>query len=476
MLEPERTVNDPINVYRLMADHWELPDDLVGGTMQMRAKANKWLPAADKETVRNWENRVSRSILDNKYSDALETLVSKPFSKEVQLRQILPDRIVGLKDNIDGEGRNLTQFAKDVLRAAIHRGIVHVLVDYANTQTLSAPVTLATEQQLGLLPRFVQVDASNLIGWQTEVLPTGEIRLIQIRIRETRTEADGPYGDKTVEYVRVYGINTWEVWRESDDKKSWMMVSQGTHTFGKVPLFTMYTKRTAFMLGEPPLENLAWLNLTHYQSSSDQRNILHFARAGLLFAKGLSDEEMMKDIVVGGNASFKSANKDADMKFVEHQGNAINAGRQDIVDLEEKMAIAGLQPYLKSRSGDPTATGRVLDETAATSEAQCWIRNEEILLEACFKAAAQWTGVALVEGFGVDIFNDFSLSLRASEDIKSLIMIRQAGEIDRMTFLREIKRRALLAEDTEVQKVADAVDAEGIALSTIGRGAGGPNT
>lgn len=471
-----KTVNTPTTVYCNMAEHWELLDDLLGGTLQMRKKATKWLPAADKETPKNWENRVAHSILDNKYADALETLVSKPFSKEVQLEAELPDRLKDLKNNMDGEGRDLTQFAKDILRAALHRGLVHVLVDYANTQPLKEPVTLATEQQLGLLPRFVQVDASNLIGWQIQVLPTGQIQLIQIRIRETRTEANGTYGDQTVNYVRVYGISTWELWKEADDKSGWVMVASGTHTFGKVPLFTMYTKRIAHLQGEPPLENLAWLNLTHFQSTSDQRNILHFARAGVLFAKGLTEEEMVKDIIIGGNSAFKSQNPNADMKYVEHTGNAIGAGRQDVVDLEEKMAVAGLQPYLKGRSGGPTATATVLDDTTATSEAQCWIRNEEVLLEECFKAAAKWTGVDLDENFGIRIFNDFSLSLRASQDIQSLIQIRQAKELDRMTFLREIKRRSLLAEDTDINTVADAIATEGPDLGTMGRGEAGAGT
>jgi hypothetical protein len=458
----------PIKAYNDMSVRWELPDDLLGGTLTMQQKATRWLPKEQAETEPNYKVRVSRSILINRYADALETVSSKPFTKAVQLKADLPDQLKGMIENIDGEGRNLDQFAKDILRAGVHRGLVHVLVDYADVTTIGEPVTLATENKLGLLPRFVQVDASNLIGWQVQVLTTGQIELLQIRIKEVKTEPDGAYGEKQVNYIRVVGKASWELWRENNDK-TYGMVRSGTHTFGKVPLYTFYTKRLAHMLGEPAFDSLAWLNLAHFQSYSDQKNILRFARSGLVFVKGLTDEEMGKDIVIGGNSSFKSQNKDADMKYVEHTGSAIGAGRQDCVDLEEEMAVASLSPFLRTKSGNPTATGQAIDETNTQSEVQSWIRNEENLLEACFEAAAQWKDVELPEGFGVDIFNDFALSQRTAEDIKSLLMARQAKEIDQKTFLQEIKRRTLLAENTNVDDVIEALAKEGPDMGMIGR-------
>lgn len=464
----------PIKAYNDMAVRWELPDDLLGGTLQMQLKATKWLSKESAETEPNYKVRTSRSILINRYSDALETVTSKPFSKAVQLKTDLPDQLKGMLTNIDGEGRNLDQFARDILKAGVHRGLVHVLVDYADVTTINEPVTLATETKLSLLPRFVQVDASNLIGWQVAVLPTGQIELLQVRIKEVKAEPDGLYGEKQANYIRVVSKTGWELWKQNDKDKVYSMIRSGTHTFGKVPLYTFYTKRMGFLLGEPAFDSLAWLNLAHFQSYSDQKNILRFARSGIVFVKGLSDEEMGKDIVIGGNSSFKTQNKDADMKYVEHTGAAIGAGRQDCVDLEEEMAVASLSPFLRTKSGNPTATGQAIDETNTQSEVQSWIRNEENLFEACFAAAAEWKDVKLPDGFGVDIFNDFALSQRTAEDIKSLLMARQAKEIDHKTFLQEIKRRTLLSENANVDDIILAVAKEGPDMGMVGREPGEP--
>ena len=43
-----------------------------------------------------------------------------------------------------------------------------------------------------------------------------------------------------------------------------------------------------FMTAHPPLMDLAWLNLAHWQSASDQRHILHVARVPILFGRNLT--------------------------------------------------------------------------------------------------------------------------------------------------------------------------------------------
>jgi hypothetical protein len=45
--------------------------------------------------------------------------------------------------------------------------------------------------------------------------------------------------------------------------------------------------RCAFGDGEPPLLDLAYLNVKHWQSQSDQDNILHIARVPILALIGV---------------------------------------------------------------------------------------------------------------------------------------------------------------------------------------------
>lgn len=456
------------SAYGNMATHWDLIDDLLGGTIAMRQAGEKWLPKEPKEEKTAWENRLNRSILYGAYEDTVDDLVGRPFSKPVTIQGELPEALQEVKDDCDGLGTGLTDFAKDLFNTALNRGLTHVLVDYPVTQREDGKkLTLAEEKAIGARPIFIHITPDQLIGWRFDKDANGKKRLSQIRWTETIEENDGEYGTTEKTRIRVYSTDSWEI-HEKNEAGAYEKVNEGTHTYPNgIPLKSFYIKKTGEMTALPPLEALAWQNLSHWQSSSDQKNLLRFARFPLLFAKGLTQEEMDDGIVVGPARMIKSTNHEADVKYVEHTGKAISAGRQDIVDIEERMIVLGLEPLL-SRPGNQTATGQSIDEAKSQSSIQAWIQSLEKTLTDLFKMAAKWIDIEVPEDFKVDIYNDFGLSVRASEDIEALIKMRQSGEIDRETFLREIKRRGLLSENADVNEVIDKIEEEGPALGNIG--------
>ena len=153
--------------------------------------------------------------------------------------------------------------------------------------------------------------------------------------------------------------------------------------------------------------------------------------------------------------------------YVEHTGKAIGAGADDLKDLQEQMVILGLQPLI-SRPGNVTATGRAIDEGKSTSAIQSWIQSLEAALEEALKLAAEHMKLKTPKDFGIDIFSDFVISLKASEDIKNLIAMRKDKSITAKTFLEECKRRGLLVETLDVDEEIQALDDEGASLGLMG--------
>ena len=97
-----------------------------GGTLAMREAGTAWLPQEEKETHRSYMNRLERSILFGGYEEALSGLVSKPFPRQVTISGTLPEQLSGIEFDIDNEGRGLTEFARDVFRDQIHRGLTFI--------------------------------------------------------------------------------------------------------------------------------------------------------------------------------------------------------------------------------------------------------------------------------------------------------------------------------------------------------------
>ncbi|MCV5359812.1 DUF4055 domain-containing protein, partial [Escherichia coli] len=81
------------------------------------------------------------------------------------------------------------------------------------------------------------------------------------------------------------------------------------------------------------------LNIKHWQSQSEQDNILHVARVPLLVAYGLDRNE---ELTVGASTAtiFEDRTKNG-LEYVEHSGAAIESGETSLEKLENQMRHAG---------------------------------------------------------------------------------------------------------------------------------------
>ena len=449
-------VNDPSHAHLAMAQKWELIHDLLGGTARMREVGKARLPMETREEARAYENRLERSYLYGALSDTLDKIVAKPFSRPVTIRGTLPRQLEDLVSDATLRGQDFTQFARELFTDAATHGLSHVLVDYPR---VGEGLSIADEKAGEIRPFLVRVSPPDLIGWRSERMHGGRERLTQIRVSERRVVPHGPFGDREAEYVRVLTEDAWELWEKPQEGGDFIMVDEGMHTFGAIPLVTCYISRTGFMTADPPLEDLAWLNLAHWQSLSDQRNILRFARMPLLYQFGVSDEEVEAEITIGPSQLIRSVNPDAKMGYVEHSGAAIGAGERDLRALEAQMEVMGLQPLIE-KTGGATATGRALDEARTHSNIQAWIRSIEGTLLECLQATAHWIGTELPDDVTVDVFSDFGVTLKAEQDINALIQMRSSGLVTHKTFLDEVKRRGLISEAVDVEAEIAATEEE----------------
>lgn len=468
----QAAVDTPCLAYEKMSRSWTLIDDLIGGSQAMRDNSSVYLPKFTKEKDDHYQSRVAGSFLFSAYGDTVKRIMSKPFSRPVTLNGSLPEPLDSIAEDTDDQGKSIDQLGKDILNSLINRGKAHILVDYPVTVSENGTTpNLLQERQLGLKPRLLFISADQLIGWQVTQDKSGKPYLSRIRISETKIEPSGDWGEQEVQYIRVIEPTKWQLWRkvtEKEGKVTWEIASEGINSLGKIPLVTVYANQTSFMTADPPLKELSEMNLTHYRSDSDQRNILHMARTVTLFAKGLEDEEADK-IALGPNQIVTARNPEADVKFIEHTGSAIQAGKDDIEKLEERMVILGLQPFLR-RLGNQTATGQSIDENRATCDTQAWVMATEIAIYQAYVLAGEWINVTLPDDFNIIIFKDFSLWTEAAQHISDLIKMRQIGELSRPTFLQEIKRRGLLSDAVDVEQEVANIESEGPSLSMIGLG------
>ena len=456
--------------YRNMEIRWRLLEVLCGGTQAMRDAGQLYLPPEPEEDSEQWKLRLNRSFLHEGYADTLDKIVTKPFASDIKFddEEELDERLQLLLTTVDYDGTTLSDFAKGVLYNASKYGHTLILVDYPITKK---GLTKRDEREADIRPYLVEIPPTDLIGVKWRQTSPGSKELRQIRYIERHIEEVGKYGDAEVTFIRVINApangnpGTWELWRKDPKSKEKKQVSTGEHSYPGIPVKPFYTKRKGFLTSQPPMEKLAWLNLMHWQSQSDQRNILKIARCGILFDKGLEEKKAGK-FVVGANRRMSTPNTDADMFWVEHSGKAIEAGRQDIVDIEHKMILMGMEPFIE-RPSDTTATGRAIRESHQVSRVQSWIRSEEVVLEDCLRIANVWINNSkkeayrkLPEEFKINIYNEFFISLQAYEDMRILLEASRNFKLSNETLLYEFKRRGMVADKIDIPEELKRIESE----------------
>ena len=457
---PTDKVQTPSDTYNSLIDDWNLVGSLWGGTKAMRVAGRDYLPQEPAESDEAYDIRLQRSVLFNALKRTIRTLAGKPFSRPVGLGEGTDSMLLAWLDDVDLQGTDLDTFARDCFEAAVRDGVSYILVDFPKT---ADEMTLADEQSAGVRPYLVNIDCRQVIGWQTAPVG-GRDRLVQVRIREDSVVADGDFGEAVAERIRVLEPGSFRVFERvlnDDQVTDWLLVDEGsTPGMSDIPLVAVYTHRTGFMQATPPLRDLAHLNVEHWQSSSDQGNILHYARVPLLLASGFGEGDLFE---IGPNRVIQHPDTQATLSYVEHSGRAISAGRDSIQDIQDRMRVLGMELMVGQRTGSMTATERALDQAQFDSELAGMVRSLESSLEDALGLMGAWAGMADVTD-GVDIHQDFGISLRDVSDVDSLLKSRAAGDLSQATFLAELKRRGLLMASLEVEDERELIAAEAPAI------------
>jgi hypothetical protein len=455
-------VDTPVKAYTIMQRRWAPIDAVCSGTQGMRDLAltgeGKYLVPEPKEDPAAFRRRVERSVLFEAFKDTVTSMVSKPFSRDISFREIEQAGKVleSIRKNADLAGTSLHGVLEACFTASLKYGISHLLVD---NPAVPKGLTVAEENELGLRPSIVHVRPDQLIGWIVDRDLAGHPFLSQIRIREKFCQPVPPWGEKEVEQIRVFNApkggepGTWQIHRRSDDGK-WLQHASGTYDGTRIPLFTHYTGRTGLMTAEPPLEALAWANIEHWQSRSDQANCVRFARIAMLYLIGFTEEEVKKFIAGGvswGSIPW-SKNESAKVGAVEHQGSAIEAGERDVKNIEQRMEVLGLRPFLERRD-TTTATGVAANESTQGSILQGWVSGLAIVATEAVRYALSLANEEVPDKFAVQIHRDFIVPIAGREDAALLLQAFQAMAIDARTLVTELKRRGILGENVDVDEV-----------------------
>lgn len=419
-----------------MAEAWTPIDALVGGTITMRKAGKQFLPQWPMEEDGSYKDRLGSAVLFPAFARTTEVLAAKPFSRPIKADGI-SKRVEGMFSNIDMLGTDLHAFSGQIMLACLRYGLHGVMVDVPSAEGVR---TKAEEKKAGVRPYFTHYPCSSILGWRSQRNDDG-LFLTQLRLYEEVTEPDGPFGETIVPQVRVLTPGAWEIWRKvksGDGSEQWDKVKEGVTTIRVIPFVFFYGLREGFGIGKAPLLELAHMNVEHWQSSSDQQTILHVARVPLLFGKGFAAGD---SITVGSKTATIVTSDKAELKYVEHTGAAIEAGRDSIHDIEDRMREIGAE-LLTERQGEVTAQQVNSEDEDNRSTMQKIAEEFEDSMESCLKLMGLWLNEASEPK--VEVYKDYDASDIYGKTSDTLLNAVEKKVISKQTAREHLKRGDIL--------------------------------
>ncbi len=429
----------------------------------------KYIQKFAKEPDENYKNRLNDSVFYNITNRMIKINYNRPFGKPAQLTS-KNDFLSSLQEDFDGFGNSLTDFGKKLFKRSLYDSQGHVFVDLPVNLDENGKSIFNPEVK----PNAFVLDNDRILG--ARVNSNGEVIHLRFATEEESPHFENPFDVQNVKTIYVFDKIGNEVYynifrqvgdtfkAEFDYSEKDRIFSTQKHPLNYIPLISFYPEDTdnAFY---PDLifKDLANKNIEYFRSSSDQTNILHVARVPILFLKGMPENHT--GVAIGASAALVAdeAAENADAKFVEINGNSINAGRQNMNDIINQMESLGLE--LMTKKSNVTATASSIDNAQNLSLLTAFAMKLQDRLSDIvkvfidFKKASGYTFNE--EEFTLQIDTKFSVVVEQQE-LQFMQFLRGSGDISGKTITDYAKRLGYLPSNYSYENDMEDVLSMGV--------------
>ena len=435
-------VNDPNSAWRNQEPHWVLIEDLIGGTYEMRRRHRRYLPQEPRELDESYDNRLARSVLAPYYVRLERMLAGMLTRKPVRLNDV-SDLVREQLFDVDLLGNDLNVWTYETARKMVRYGHVGVLVD--------APASGENGR-----PYWVSYTPRDILGWRTEA-KDGQQQLSQLRLMERVIVADGLYGEKEVEQVRVLTPGGFEIHRRDEKSGDFQIHDSGATTLDKIPFSVAYSNRINFMESRPPMEDIAELNLKAYQIQSDLDNQLHICAVPMLAFFGFPSAAEEVSAGPGEAIAFPAEGK---AEYIEPSGNSFEAQFKRLEQIAYQINELGLSAVLGQKLSAETAEAKRIDRSQGDSTMMVIAQNMQDMIDNCLTYHAQYLNIP--EAGSSYVNRDFLGSRLEPAEIQSLLQLYTAGTITQKTLLDQLSEGEVLGDDFDVEEELEATQNGGL--------------
>ena len=449
--EPQNDPSLPSPLYWAMHQRWGPVAAVLSGTQGIR-QLQHYLPQLPNEPDAAYGRRCQRGVLSPYFQRIIKAAVGLVLRKPVQLVGGDQEWWETWRADVNRSGSSLEEFCSKVMFDAIAYGHNGWLVDHWVDPSV---VTLADQLNNRSKPYFVRYETANVIGWRESGQVTGG-KLEQLRLREVVTEAWGNFGQEQHQQIRVLEPGGWATYRphKNGDEVEWRLHEEGKTGLGDIPFAAVYSQREGLLYSNPPLTEIANLNLQHYALQAQLLHCLHVAAQPMLVVKGW--ETASNDLNVGVNNAI-ALPVEGDCRYVEPASSAFQALSAELEQLEDQMANLGIAILARQKNVAESGLSKQMDRADTNSMLSVLSQDLEANLQRSVNWVAQFAGI---EAPTVVLDRDFNSDPIVANEITAYLQLFTNGVIDHRTLLNILRRGEVFSDEFDAEAIIDASEQE----------------
>lgn len=433
--------------YKKFFPKWSKIETVLEGDDGIKAAGKIYLPQLNGQTAKEYAAYKERGVFFNAYSRTVQGLTGAIVRKDPVINT---DKRVGdLLPRVGVNNESIQEASRNIVQNIIQFGYYGILVDMAEEGAANAK------------PYFAFYPPQTILNYKT--IQTGDeqklVKLCLLEKRET-SSPDNPYETLVVDQIRdmeiVEGVLTVKIFVKSDGGKRgkdeiWLQDGDDIvpKIVGKpldyIPFVFFGSVSNTPKPDEPPLMDLANLNIKHWQLTVDYYHGLHFCAIPTAWAAGFGEKS---ELYIGGTKAWVSDNPGASCGYLEFSGQGLGAIEKAIKNLESQMAILGarlLEEQKRAAEAAETVRMRYSGDTATLSSVVNCV--EQGLIKA-IDYLGRWINVeAKAE---VTLNREFVSQRLQAQEISALLQAWQANALSLDTFLYQLQTGEILSPDTTI--------------------------
>jgi hypothetical protein len=441
--------------YTEYASVWKTCRDASTGQRAIHSNGTRYLPKLAGQSDEEYSAYKARAVYFNATGRTVEAMRGLVFRKTPTVT--VPKTMEPWLEDITLSGITMGGLARKTLEDVLKVGRHGLLVDYPPPPNTETPLTISQAQAQNMRPFISPYTAETILNWRNDRVGS-KTMLVQVFLYET-VKYEPDYSEQIRELSLMDGFYQQIIWRKDKNKNEWFEYERIVPTvngdaLNLIPFWFVGPEETDGSVCNPPIEDLAYINISHYMNSADIENGAHVSGLPTPYITGLDEKTSVN---LGTGTVLIVPNENAKVGFLQ-----VETGFETLEKLmdrkEQQMAAIGarlIAPEKKAAEAAETAGIRRSGENSVLADIAGAV---EMPIRQALQFMAEWAGISGEVTF--EFNKDFLPMQMDAQMLTALVAAWQSGAISEHTFFENMQAGEIIMEsvtfDDEVDRKAES--------------------